>query len=102
MLQRKQLVGRTLETEDQDAFRFLTKVKERLERWAPLACIELVGIHFQGSQSVFQRLVQCRVGIKEPTVEVRFQNLTIEADVYVGERGLPSVINAYRNFVEVR
>ncbi len=33
-MQKKVLVDRTLETEDQDAVRFLTKVKERLERWA--------------------------------------------------------------------
>ncbi len=31
-LQRKLLVDRTLETEDQDALRFLTKVKERAEK----------------------------------------------------------------------
>lgn len=70
--QRKLLVGRTLETEDQDAFRFLTKVKARLER----------------------------VGIEVPTVEVRFKDLNVEADVYVGTRGIPSVINSYRNFIE--
>lgn len=32
LLQRKVLVDRTLETEDQDAVRFLTKVKERMDR----------------------------------------------------------------------
>jgi len=31
-VQRKLLVDRTLETEDQDALRFLTKVKERAEK----------------------------------------------------------------------
>ena len=33
-MQRRMLVDRTLETEDQDALRFLTKVKERVERQA--------------------------------------------------------------------
>ena len=32
-MQKKVLVDRTLETEDQDAVRFLTKVKERMERY---------------------------------------------------------------------
>ena len=34
-------------------------------------------------------------------MEVRFEHLNIKADVYVGTRGLPTVLNAYRNFVEV-
>ena len=34
-------------------------------------------------------------------MEVRFENLTIEANVYVGSRGLPSLLNAYRGFFEV-
>ena len=36
-----------------------------------------------------------------PAVEVRFENLGVEADVYVGSRNLPTVLNSYRNFVEV-
>lgn len=36
-----------------------------------------------------------------PSVEVRFENLTIESSVYIGSRALPSVLNAYRNFFEV-
>jgi hypothetical protein len=32
VVQRKMLVGRTLETEDQDALRFLTKVKARADK----------------------------------------------------------------------
>ncbi|KAJ0755525.1 putative ABC-type sulfate transporter [Helianthus annuus] len=41
-----------------------------------------------------------KVGISLPTVEVRFQNLTIEADCYIGDRALPSLPNAARNTVE--
>ncbi|GAB4850281.1 transcription factor [Ancistrocladus abbreviatus] len=40
------------------------------------------------------------VGIQLPTVEVRFKNLTVEADVYVGTRSLPTLLNAARNIVE--
>ncbi|CAI9281132.1 unnamed protein product [Lactuca saligna] len=41
-----------------------------------------------------------KVGIVLPTVEVRFQNLTIEADCYIGDRALPSLPNATRNTFE--
>ncbi|XP_024968958.1 ABC transporter G family member 35-like isoform X4 [Cynara cardunculus var. scolymus] len=41
-----------------------------------------------------------KVGITLPTVEVRFQNLSIEADCYVGNRALPSLPNATRNSIE--
>ncbi|KAI7741346.1 hypothetical protein M8C21_029251, partial [Ambrosia artemisiifolia] len=40
------------------------------------------------------------VGISLPTIEVRFQNLKIEADCYVGDRALPSLPNAARNLFE--
>ncbi|KAL7603859.1 hypothetical protein Lser_V15G18069 [Lactuca serriola] len=41
-----------------------------------------------------------KVGISLPTVEVRFQNLSIEADCHVGDRALPTLTNAARNIVE--
>ncbi|KAK9066226.1 hypothetical protein SSX86_013547 [Deinandra increscens subsp. villosa] len=41
-----------------------------------------------------------KVGISLPSVEVRFQNLTIEADCYIGDRALPSLPNAARNIFE--
>ncbi|XP_076904316.1 ABC transporter G family member 35-like [Bidens hawaiensis] len=41
-----------------------------------------------------------KVGISLPTVEVRFQNLTVEADCHVGDRALPTLINSARNIVE--
>ena len=34
-------------------------------------------------------------------MEVRFQDLSIDADIAVGARGEPTVLNAYRNTVEV-
>ncbi|XP_025702899.2 ABC transporter G family member 35-like [Arachis hypogaea] len=40
------------------------------------------------------------VGIRLPTVEVRFQNLTIEADCYVGSRALPTLPNVALNILE--
>ena len=42
-----------------------------------------------------------RAGMDIPAVEVRFENLGVEAEVFVGSRILPSVINSYRIFFEV-
>ena len=44
----------------------------------------------------------CRVGIEMSRVEVRFEDLRIDADVFVGGRAMPTVLNSVRNFVEVR
>ncbi|MBA0812281.1 hypothetical protein Gohar_026261, partial [Gossypium harknessii] len=41
-----------------------------------------------------------KVGITLPTVEVRFNHLTIEADCYVGSRALPTLANSARNLAE--
>lgn len=41
-----------------------------------------------------------RVGMEQPKVEVRFENVSVEAMVNVGSRGMPTVFNAYRNVVE--
>uniref|UniRef100_A0A0D9XCM6 ABC transporter domain-containing protein n=1 Tax=Leersia perrieri TaxID=77586 RepID=A0A0D9XCM6_9ORYZ len=55
-----------------DHARFLSKFKERVDR----------------------------VGIKLPTVEVRYENLDVEAESYVGSRGLPTIFNTYANIFE--
>ncbi|KAI4386109.1 hypothetical protein MLD38_004070 [Melastoma candidum] len=41
-----------------------------------------------------------RVGIEVPKIEVRFQNLSIEGDAYVGSRALPTLWNVTLNSVE--
>ncbi|KAF6148984.1 hypothetical protein GIB67_002984 [Kingdonia uniflora] len=41
-----------------------------------------------------------KVGIKLPTVEVRFQHLTIEAECFIGNRALPTLLNTARNVAE--
>ena len=43
----------------------------------------------------------CRVGIELASVEVRFENLNVESAVYVGNRALPTVLNSYRNVLDV-
>ena len=37
----------------------------------------------------------------EPTVEVRFQDFAVEAEVLVGNRGRPTILNSYVNFLQV-
>lgn len=46
-------------------------------------------------------LLRCRVGIQHSTVEVRFQDLAIETDVFVGSRALPTVTNAFLDCAQV-
>ncbi|KAM6595315.1 hypothetical protein CsatA_005839 [Cannabis sativa] len=41
-----------------------------------------------------------RVGIDIPKVEVRFENLSIEGDAYVGTRALPTLLNSSLNIIE--
>lgn len=36
-----------------------------------------------------------------PSVEVRADGLSVDSSVYVGGRATPTLINAYRNFIEV-
>lgn len=43
----------------------------------------------------------CRVGIAVPTIEVRYENVCIDADCYVGNRALPTLWNNTQNFFEV-
>jgi len=42
-----------------------------------------------------------RVGITIPTIEVRFENMNIGAEVHVGSRALPTFTNYMVNKVEV-
>ena len=44
--------------------------------------------------------IACSVGIQLPTVEVRFEHLAVDAECYVGNRGLPTLWNTAKNLVE--
>ncbi|KAL0043186.1 hypothetical protein WJX82_006042 [Trebouxia sp. C0006] len=69
---RKKIVDEALATKDQDQYRFLKLIKDRMDA----------------------------VGIAPSTVKVRFQDLHIQAKVFVRARALPSVLNSCRNFFE--
>ncbi|KAF3332890.1 pleiotropic drug resistance protein 3-like isoform X3 [Carex littledalei] len=70
--EKKALLNRLIRVAEEDNERFLLKLKE----------------HFD------------RVGIELPTIEVRYENLTIDAETHVGNRGLPTVLNATMNTIE--
>ncbi|KAI3419000.1 uncharacterized protein J3R85_013510 [Psidium guajava] len=70
--ERKNLIERLLRIAEEDNEKFLLKLKDRIER----------------------------VGIKNPTIEVRFEHLTVEADTHVGSRSLPTFLNFTANILE--
>ncbi|KAK8948327.1 Pleiotropic drug resistance protein 1 [Platanthera guangdongensis] len=71
--ERRSLLERLIKVAEEDHERFLLKLKDRI----------------------------ARVGINFPTTELRFEDLNIEAEAYVGSRSLPSFFNAILNNVEV-
>ncbi|XP_062194077.1 ABC transporter G family member 53 isoform X2 [Phragmites australis] len=69
------------------------------ERHALLQRLAWVGDDHQRFLSKFKDRVD-RVGIQLPTIEVRYENLNVEAEAYVGSRGLPTILNTYANVLE--
>ncbi|CAD5166539.1 unnamed protein product [Musa acuminata subsp. malaccensis] len=70
--ERKTLMERLVRVAEEDNERFLLKLKDRIDR----------------------------VGIDLPTIEVRYEHLSIEAETHVGNRGLPTVFNSVANVLE--
>ncbi|ONM10628.1 Pleiotropic drug resistance 12 isoform 3 [Zea mays] len=71
MQERKNHIERLVRIAEEDNERFLLKLRDRMER----------------------------VGIDSPTIEVRFENLNIDAEAYVGNRGVPTMTNFFSNKV---
>nr|GEV19098.1 pleiotropic drug resistance protein 1-like [Tanacetum cinerariifolium] len=70
--QRQRLLDRLVKVADEDNEKFLLKLRNRIDR----------------------------VGIELPTIEVRFEHLTVEANVNTGSRALPSFINFHIDIFE--
>ncbi|KAJ8755325.1 hypothetical protein K2173_019123 [Erythroxylum novogranatense] len=70
--ERKNLIERLVKVAEEDNEKFLMKLKNRIDR----------------------------VGIDMPTIEVRFENLNVDAEAYVGGRALPTFVNFSINIVE--
>ncbi|XP_030532381.1 pleiotropic drug resistance protein 2 [Rhodamnia argentea] len=72
MQDKKQLMESILKVAEDDNERFLRRLRDRTDR----------------------------VGIEIPKIEVRYEHLSVEGDVYVGSRALPSLLNATLNTIE--
>ncbi|OEL16174.1 ABC transporter G family member 42 [Dichanthelium oligosanthes] len=70
--ERQEFIERVFRVADEDNQRFLQKLRNRIDR----------------------------VGIELPTVEVRFEQLTVQAKCHVGSRALPTLLNTARNVAE--
>ncbi|XAR53482.1 Xenobiotic-transporting ATPase [Bertholletia excelsa] len=69
---KQQLIESILKVVEDDNERFLLRIRDRTDR----------------------------VGIEIPKIEVRYENLSIEGDAYVGTRALPTLLNATINTIE--
>ncbi|KAJ9565282.1 hypothetical protein OSB04_001248 [Centaurea solstitialis] len=100
---RSLIVRKALATSEQDNYKLLAAIKERFDRFCEVFihvlhvkfCIDelrfvLICINFCGK----------RVGLEVPKVEVRFQKLNVEADVLIGSRALPTLVNYTRDVIE--
>ncbi|CAK8574691.1 unnamed protein product [Lathyrus sativus] len=70
--ERQKLLDRLINIAEEGNEKFLLKLKDRIDR----------------------------VGIAVPTIEVRYERLTVEAEAYVGGRALPTLLNSVTNAVE--
>ncbi|XP_074361616.1 ABC transporter G family member 29-like [Apium graveolens] len=69
---KQQFIDKLFKVAEEDNERFLMKLRDRVDK----------------------------VGITLPTVEVRYEHLTIEADCFIGDRALPTLPNTVRNIFE--
>ncbi|KAI4355694.1 hypothetical protein L6164_004442 [Bauhinia variegata] len=70
--ERRKLLDRLIRIGEEDNENFLLKLRRRIDR----------------------------VGIQIPTIEVRYENLNVEAEAYVGSRALPTFFNSVANTLE--
>ncbi|WJX09854.1 transcription factor [Trifolium repens] len=72
LTEKKALLERLVKIAEEDNEKFLLKLKERMNR----------------------------VGLELPTIEVKFKDINVEAQVYVGSRALPTLLNFFVNVIE--
>ncbi|XP_058002043.1 pleiotropic drug resistance protein 1 [Hevea brasiliensis] len=72
LVERRDLLERLVKIAEQDNEKFLSKLRDRIER----------------------------VGLDMPTIEVRFEHLNVEAQAYIGSRALPTIFNFSINLLE--
>lgn len=103
--EKKRLVNRLVGVAEEDNEKFLLKLKNRMDRLAFASCFSYMSNQTLSLGQLHLILVLAcsvfRVGIEVPTIEVRFQNLNVNAEAHVGSRALPTIANFYVNIVEV-
>ncbi|KAI3862926.1 hypothetical protein MKX03_011415 [Papaver bracteatum] len=72
MNQKQEFIDSVFKIVEEDNYKFLRKFRNRIDR----------------------------VNVQLPTVEVRYENVTVEAKCYIGNRALPTLLNTARNIVE--
>lgn len=72
-VERQQIIDNLLKVTEEDNERFLKKLRARIDK----------------------------VGIKLPTIEVRYERLSVDASCFVGGRALPTLKNSTLNFLQV-
>ncbi|PSR91814.1 Pleiotropic drug resistance protein [Actinidia chinensis var. chinensis] len=72
VIEKRNLLERLVRIAEEDNEKFLLKLKQRIDR----------------------------VGVDLPTIEVRFEHLSVDAEAYVGSRALPTIFNFFINGVE--
>lgn len=95
---KKQLLDSILRVVEDDNEKFLQSLRSRTDRSLlfPLPLfLSSSRIHISNSFLVD------RVGIEIPKIEVKFQNLSIQGDAFVGTRALPTLLNSTINAFEV-
>ncbi|KAI3695946.1 hypothetical protein L1987_78952 [Smallanthus sonchifolius] len=69
---KKKIITNVLKVIEEDNESFLLRIRERIDR----------------------------VGIETPKIEVRYKNLSVEGDVFIGSRALPTLLNSILNAIE--
>lgn len=92
---KKQLMDSILRVVEEDNEKFLRRLRDRTDR------LEIVFSGFHNVDWYEFHIRFCRVGIEIPKIEVRYEHLSIEGDVYVGSRALPTLLNSTMNAIEV-
>ncbi|KAH0662062.1 hypothetical protein KY284_026993 [Solanum tuberosum] len=72
LLEKRNLLERLVKIAEEDNEKFLLKLKQRIDR----------------------------VGLDFPRIEVRFDQLSVDAETYVGNRGVPTIFNFTVNILE--
>ncbi|KAG0495310.1 hypothetical protein HPP92_000001, partial [Vanilla planifolia] len=94
MQEKKVLVERIMKIVEEDNERFLKRLRDRFNQYN-LKTLEIRPFCCSfNTDMCYSSVDRYSVGVDLPKIEVRFQNLSVEADAHVGSRALPTLLNA--------